>query len=158
MGARPAWQHARPPSWAVEHACSCWHAEQGGCLSAHSCSHIQTEKLIIRLVGLELMRRKAAGTYRCAQLAPWLCWPCSLLCLLVAAGHALYRYVCCTCTDLCSICLLCRGKFSALAHFFGYEGRCSLPSNFDATYCNALGQAAGALVASGRTGLMATGA
>jgi len=52
---------------------------------------------------------------------------------------------------------LCRGKFAALAHFFGYEGRCSLPSNFDATYCNALGQAAGALVASGRTGLMATG-
>ena len=49
-----------------------------------------------------------------------------------------------------------RGKFAALAHFFGYEGRCSLPSNFDATYCNALGQAAGALVASGRTGLMAT--
>ncbi len=37
-----------------------------------------------------------------------------------------------------------------------YEGRCSLPSNFDATYCNALGQAAGALVASGQTGLMAT--
>ena len=37
-----------------------------------------------------------------------------------------------------------------------YEGRCSLPSNFDATYCNALGQAAGALLAAGRTGLMAT--
>ena len=37
-----------------------------------------------------------------------------------------------------------------------YEGRCSLPSNFDATYCNALGQAAGCLVAAGQTGLMAT--
>ena len=75
-------------------------------------SHIQTEKLLVQLVGAELLRRKAAGTYR--------------------------------------------GKFAALSHFFGYEGRCSLPSNFDATYCNALGQAAGALVASGQTGLMAT--
>ncbi|KAL4443799.1 hypothetical protein ABPG75_011536 [Micractinium tetrahymenae] len=75
-------------------------------------SHIQTEKLLIKLVGQELARRKAQGTFR--------------------------------------------GKFSALSHFFGYEGRCSLPSNFDATYCNALGQAAGALVAAGQTGLMAT--
>ncbi|PRW56738.1 pyrophosphate--fructose 6-phosphate 1-phosphotransferase subunit beta [Chlorella sorokiniana] len=49
-----------------------------------------------------------------------------------------------------------KGKFAALAHFFGYEGRCSLPSNFDATYCNALGQAAGALVAGNQTGVMAT--
>ncbi|PSC71449.1 pyrophosphate-fructose 6-phosphate 1-phosphotransferase subunit beta 1 [Micractinium conductrix] len=48
------------------------------------------------------------------------------------------------------------GKFAALSHYFGYEGRCSLPSNFDATYCNALGQAAGCLVAAGQTGLMAT--
>ncbi|PSC71535.1 pyrophosphate-fructose 6-phosphate 1-phosphotransferase subunit beta [Micractinium conductrix] len=75
-------------------------------------SHIQTEKLLIKLVGMELMRRKAQGTFR--------------------------------------------GKFSALSHFFGYEGRCSLPSNFDATYCNALGQTAGCLVAAGQTGLMAT--
>lgn len=37
-----------------------------------------------------------------------------------------------------------------------YEGRCSLPSNFDAAYTNALGQAAGALVATCQTGLMAT--
>ncbi len=37
-----------------------------------------------------------------------------------------------------------------------YEGRCSLPSNFDATYCNALGQAAGALTSAGQTGIMAT--
>lgn len=35
-------------------------------------------------------------------------------------------------------------------------GRCSLPSNFDTTYCYALGQAAGALARAGRTGLMAT--
>ena len=31
------------------------------------------------------------------------------------------------------------GKFSDLAHFFGYEGRCAFPSNFDADYCNAFG-------------------
>ncbi|KAL4442020.1 hypothetical protein ABPG77_011281 [Micractinium sp. CCAP 211/92] len=75
-------------------------------------SHIQTEKLLIKLVGQELARRTAQGTFR--------------------------------------------GKFSALSHFFGYEGRCSLPSNFDATYCNALGQAAGALTSAGQTGIMAT--
>ncbi|KAL4443800.1 hypothetical protein ABPG75_011537 [Micractinium tetrahymenae] len=75
-------------------------------------SHIETEKLIMKLVEGELARRKAHGQYS--------------------------------------------GKFSAINHFFGYEGRCSLPSNFDATYCNALGQAAAALVAAGQTGLMAT--
>ncbi|KAK9839495.1 hypothetical protein WJX81_005636 [Elliptochloris bilobata] len=48
------------------------------------------------------------------------------------------------------------GKFAALAHYFGYEGRCALPTNFDATYCYALGYAAGALVAHRQTGLMAT--
>ncbi|KAI7839309.1 hypothetical protein COHA_007007 [Chlorella ohadii] len=75
-------------------------------------SHIETEKLLIKLVAAELARRKVAGAYK--------------------------------------------GKFASLAHFFGYEGRCSLPSNFDATYCNALGQAAGALVATKQTGVMAT--
>lgn len=48
------------------------------------------------------------------------------------------------------------GKFNGIGHFFGYEGRCSLPSNFDATYCYSLGMAAAALAAAGRTGLMAT--
>lgn len=48
------------------------------------------------------------------------------------------------------------GKFAGLPHYFGYEGRCGLPTNFDATYCYALGQAAGALISRGATGLMAT--
>ncbi|KAK9817886.1 hypothetical protein WJX72_003737 [[Myrmecia] bisecta] len=46
------------------------------------------------------------------------------------------------------------GKFQGLSHYFGYEGRCSMPTNFDATYCYSLGYAAGALIASGQTGLM----
>jgi pyrophosphate--fructose-6-phosphate 1-phosphotransferase len=41
------------------------------------------------------------------------------------------------------------GKFSALAHFFGYEGRCAFPSNFDADYCYSLGFTAFVLIASG---------
>jgi pyrophosphate--fructose-6-phosphate 1-phosphotransferase len=48
------------------------------------------------------------------------------------------------------------GKFAALHHFFGYEGRCAAPSNFDADYCYSLGVAASDLVASGKTGYMAS--
>lgn len=47
------------------------------------------------------------------------------------------------------------GKFAALHHFFGYEGRCAAPSNFDADYCYALGTSAAQLVANGKTGYMA---
>ena len=47
------------------------------------------------------------------------------------------------------------GKFAALHHFFGYEGRCAAPSNFDADYCYALGVSAVQLVANGKTGYMA---
>lgn len=48
-----------------------------------------------------------------------------------------------------------KGKFSPVAHFFGYEGRAGFPSNFDATYCYALGFTAAALVKEGYTGYMA---
>lgn len=47
------------------------------------------------------------------------------------------------------------GKFSAQHHFFGYEGRCAAPSNYDADYCYALGTSAAQLVANGKTGYMA---
>jgi pyrophosphate--fructose-6-phosphate 1-phosphotransferase len=47
------------------------------------------------------------------------------------------------------------GKFSTLHHFFGYEGRCAAPSNFDADYCYALGTSAAQLIANGKTGYMA---
>lgn len=48
------------------------------------------------------------------------------------------------------------GSFSALAHFFGYEGRCAFPSNFDADYCYALGYSAFVLAANGRSGYLSS--
>ncbi|XP_060149308.1 pyrophosphate--fructose 6-phosphate 1-phosphotransferase-like [Globicephala melas] len=48
------------------------------------------------------------------------------------------------------------GKFSPLSHFFGYEGRCATPSNFDADYCYALGRTAACLISAGVTGYMSS--
>ena len=48
------------------------------------------------------------------------------------------------------------GKFSALSHFFGYEGRCAAPSNFDSDYCYSLGYTAAALLGAGKTGYMSS--
>lgn len=48
------------------------------------------------------------------------------------------------------------GKFAAQHHFFGYEGRCADPSNFDADYCYGLGYTASCLINSGVTGYMAS--
>jgi pyrophosphate--fructose-6-phosphate 1-phosphotransferase len=46
------------------------------------------------------------------------------------------------------------GKFAAQHHFFGYEGRCAAPSNYDADYCYSLGYNATRLIAAGKTGYM----
>ena len=47
-----------------------------------------------------------------------------------------------------------KGKFAALHHFFGYEGRCAFPSNFDADYCYSLGYNAFMLIQYGYTGYL----
>ncbi len=73
-------------------------------------SLIETEKLLIEMVGEKLRELKCEGKYN--------------------------------------------GKFSAQNHFFGYEGRCAAPSNFDADYCYSLGYNATALVGAGKTGYM----
>ncbi len=49
-----------------------------------------------------------------------------------------------------------KGKFSSQHHFFGYEGRCADPSNFDADYCYSLGYNASALINAGVTGYMSS--
>jgi len=48
------------------------------------------------------------------------------------------------------------GSFSYQTHFFGYEGRCAFPSNFDADYCYSLGFSAFVLIASGLTGYISS--
>ena len=75
-------------------------------------SLIETEKLLIEMVGMRLAQLKAAGTYK--------------------------------------------GKFSAINHFFGYEGRCAIPSNFDANYTYSLGYTASILISAGKTGYMSS--
>jgi len=74
-------------------------------------SLIETEKLLIEMVGVELEQMKASGSYS--------------------------------------------GNFGHQSHFFGYEGRCAAPSNFDADYCYGLGYSASALIGAGKTGYMA---
>ncbi|MCC8143970.1 MAG: diphosphate--fructose-6-phosphate 1-phosphotransferase, partial [Tannerellaceae bacterium] len=49
-----------------------------------------------------------------------------------------------------------KGKFASLVHFFGYEGRCAAPSNYDADYCYSLGYTASCLIAAGKTGYMSS--
>jgi pyrophosphate--fructose-6-phosphate 1-phosphotransferase len=49
-----------------------------------------------------------------------------------------------------------KGKFDHQTHFFGYEGRCGFPSNFDADYCYSLGYTAFVLAASGLTGYLSS--
>jgi len=75
-------------------------------------SRIETEKLLIDLVGDLLGEWKANGQYT--------------------------------------------GKFSGQNHFFGYEGRCAAPSNFDADYCYGLGYTAAALLGAGKTGYLSS--
>ena len=49
-----------------------------------------------------------------------------------------------------------KGKFGTQYHFFGYEGRCAAPSNFDADYCYSLGYTASVLISAGKTGYMSS--
>ena len=46
------------------------------------------------------------------------------------------------------------GKYATQTHFFGYEGRCAFPSNFDADYCYSLGYNAFMLIQYGFNGYL----
>lgn len=48
------------------------------------------------------------------------------------------------------------GKFSSMTHFFGYEGRCAFPTNFDTDYCYSLGYNAFLLIGSGLSGYLSS--
>ena len=75
-------------------------------------SRIETEKMLIEMIGVRLQEMKKAGAYG--------------------------------------------GSFSALGHFFGYEGRCAFPSNFDSDYCYSLGYNAFLLIAYGCSGYISS--
>jgi pyrophosphate--fructose-6-phosphate 1-phosphotransferase len=75
-------------------------------------SKIETEKLLIEMVGHRLKELRQKGIYH--------------------------------------------GKFATQNHFFGYEGRCAAPSNFDADYCYSLGYTASVLIGRGKTGYMSS--
>ncbi|NLK06441.1 MAG: diphosphate--fructose-6-phosphate 1-phosphotransferase [Spirochaetales bacterium] len=49
-----------------------------------------------------------------------------------------------------------KGKFSWMTHFFGYEGRCAFPTNFDADYCYSLGYNAFMLIGAGLSGYLSS--
>lgn len=75
-------------------------------------SRIETEKLLIEMVGSRIEELKNEGNFK--------------------------------------------GTFSPQHHFFGYEGRCAFPSNFDANYCYSLGYNAYMLITAGLTGYIST--
>lgn len=58
--------------------------------------------------------------------------------------------------DALSAAKVYKGKFSFVAHYFGYEGRCAFPSKFDCDYCYTLGATAGALLEGNKTGMIAS--
>jgi 6-phosphofructokinase len=45
-------------------------------------------------------------------------------------------------------------KFTAICHYYGYEGRCAFPTNFDCDYCYSLGVTAALLIEAKKTGMM----
>ena len=49
-----------------------------------------------------------------------------------------------------------KSRFATQVHFFGYEGRCAAPSNYDADYCYSLGYTASCLIHAGKTGYIAS--
>jgi len=90
-------------------------------------SLIETEKLLAELVAKRLEEWAMAGL----QLKEWN--------TVYEKNKQLYR-----------------GKFSPQVHFFGYEGRCAAPSNYDADYCYALGVTASRLIVAGKTGYLSS--
>ncbi|KDD76637.1 hypothetical protein H632_c152p1 [Helicosporidium sp. ATCC 50920] len=116
-------------------------------------AHIETEKLLARLVARELARPGSVAPAGSPAGGPQR-GTSSFSHLMGAGGAAHAAGPGQPAPHLAAPASPTPVRFSAVSHYFGYEGRCSLPTNFDATYCSALGAAAGALAAAGATGLM----
>ena len=90
-------------------------------------SLIETEKLLAEMVGKRLEEWAMAGS----RLKEW----------VVDVENGIKKY---------------KSKFATQVHFFGYEGRCAAPSNYDADYCYSLGYTASCLIHAGKTGYIAS--
>jgi pyrophosphate--fructose-6-phosphate 1-phosphotransferase len=90
-------------------------------------SLIETEKLLADMVGSRLEEWAISGS----RLQDW----------VVENENGTKKY---------------KSKFATQVHFFGYEGRCAAPSNYDADYCYSLGYTASCLILSGKTGYIAS--
>jgi 6-phosphofructokinase len=133
-------------------------------------SQISTEKLLAELVGDELARRKVwLHPVHAAASWPATCCPRPPASGAVAptplrrrAPASAPRVALCVVRTLrlrharVQSAGTFKGKYASISHFFGYQARSSLPSNFDCKYGTALGGTAAALIIGGYTGYMAT--
>lgn len=108
---------------------------------------IETEKMLIQMVETELEKRKEAGSYKGQFMGQSHFFGYFLSHFLLSQKYNAFFLI--IMKNTISI-------YKFRRYVYRYEGRCGLPTNFDATYCYALGYGAGVLLNSGKTGLISS--